>query len=197
MSEGGISRAAFARLRGVNRSSVTRWEQAGRLVLTPDGNIDAASSTQRLMETSGHRADVAARHAANRASDIPTPQPDEKNEPEARFLGSRETRAEAQARKESAAADLLEIELATKRGSLIAREEVDAAMRAIGTTVRSLLDVLPDQIAPLVAPVSDLEECHQLLGDAARDVLVRLGEAVTREKARIVVSEDNREGGRT
>lgn len=185
MSEEGISRAAFARLRGVNRSSVTRWEQAGRLVLTSDGAVDAAASTQRLMETSGHRDDVAARHAASRASGIPTPQPDDKNAPEARFRGSGETRAEAQARKESAAADLLEIELATRRGDLIAREDVDAAMRAIGTTVRSLLDVLPDQVAPLVAPASDLEECHQLLADAARDVLVRLGEAMEREKARI------------
>ena len=51
--------------------------------------------------------------------------------------------------------------------------------------MRSLLDVLPDQTAPLVAPVTDPDECHALLIDACRDVLTRLGEAVSREKARL------------
>lgn len=177
----GLTRAKFARLQGVARSTVTRWEQAGRLVLTDDGEVDAEASVARIRETSGNRADVAARHAAQRAA-AEAAQP-EAAPPEDSSRGrGLETRAEAQARKESLAADLLELDLAARRGELLAREDVEAAMRHVGATVRSLLDVLPDQIAPLVAPVTDLEECHGLLSEACRDVLVRLGEAVERAK---------------
>lgn len=186
MKTQGILDAEFARRMGVARSTVSRtWRAAGRLVLFEDGTIDEAASRERIVATSGHRADVAARHAAKRAGGIPELQPAPENAPAGRNRAGAESRADAQARRESAAADLLEIELATKRGAVLAREEVDAAMRAIGATVRSLLDVLPDQTAPLVAPVSDLDECHQLLSDACRDVLNRLGESVAREKSRI------------
>ena len=61
-----LTRAQFARLLGVNRSTVTRWADAGRLVLLPDGSVDAEASLGRIRATSGGRDDVAARHAAQR-----------------------------------------------------------------------------------------------------------------------------------
>lgn len=186
MKTQGIQDAEFARRMNVNRSTVSRtWRAAGRLVLFGDGSIDEAASRERIAATSGHRADVAARHAEKRGASILDHQPGQENAPEAAKRAGAESRADAQARKESAAADLLEIELATKRGEVIARDDVDAALRTIGATVRGLLDVLPDQAAPLVAPTTDLDECHQLLTDACRDVLHRLGEAVAREKGRM------------
>lgn len=185
MKTQGIQDAEFARRMGVARSTVSRtWRAAGRLVLFDDGSIDEAASRARIVATSGHRADVAARHAHKRGAPIPGHPAAPENAPAARASGGAESRADAQARKESAAADLLEIELATKRGEVIAREDVEAALRTIGATVRGLLDVLPDQAAPLVAPTTNLDECHQLLADACRDVLHRLGEAIAREKAR-------------
>lgn len=186
MKRDGLRDAEFARLMGVARSTVSRtWSAAGRLVRFADGSIDEAASRIRITETMGHRDDVAARHAAKRAAPIPEPQPEPKNAPAARNRGEGESRADAQARKESVAADLLEIELATKRGALLPRDDVELALRAIGATVRGLLDVMPDQTAPLVAPVADLDECNALLTDACRDVLTRLGEAVQREKGRL------------
>ena len=67
-------------------------------------------------------------------------------------------------------------------GDLIAREDVDNAMKFVGATVRGEMEVLPDQLAPLVAPVSSMEEVHTLIAEACRNVLVRLGEAIERQQ---------------
>lgn len=89
----------------------------------------------------------------------------------------------AESRRVQAAADREEMERDKLAGDLIAREDVDAAMRFIGATVRGLMDVLPDQIAPIVAPMTSLDETHAALTEATRDVLVRLGETIERQQA--------------
>lgn len=198
----GVTRAEFARQMGVNRSTVTRWAEQGRLVLLTDGSVDAAASRLRIDQTSGGRDDVAARHAAararNGAQDAPAGQggtasitPPVDNAP-AGLESSRppgvETRADAQARKESAAADLLEIELQEKRGSMLPADQAEAAFRAVGAAVRAALDVLPDQTAPLVAPVTDLDECHALLSDACRHALAAVGAALDRARVELLGS---------
>ena len=199
----GHTRAEFARLLGVNRSTVTRWAEQGRLVLLADGSVDADASRLRLQATGGGRDDVAARHAAARAqtgaksaalgasegqgSGHPITPPMD-NAPAGRDgarLPGVETRADAQARRESAAADLLEIELQEKRRSVLPAAEAEAAFRAVGAAVRAALDVLPDQTAPLVAPVTDLDECHALLSDACRTALSAVGAALERARGEL------------
>ena len=194
-----VTRAEFARRMGVNRSTVTRWAEHGRLVLLTDGSVDAEASRLRIAQTSGGRDDVAARHAAARPQggpqDAPAGQggtasttPPVDNALEGRNpprLPGVETRAEAQARKEALAADLLELELAEKRRSLLPADDAQAAFRAIGAAVRAALDVLPDQTAPLVAPVTDLDECHALLADACRNALSAVGAALERAKSEL------------
>lgn len=188
-----LTRKRFADRLGVNRSTVTRWADAGRLVLAEHGHVEVEASLQRLRDTSGGRDDVAARHAANRGAAIPEHHHGEKNAPEAaknemarmatagneRATGA-ESRSDAQARKESAAADLLEIELAVKRGSLIPKEDVDAALKSFAASVRSRLDVLADQLSPVVAPVADLDEVHALLSEHARGVLSGVADDMAR-----------------
>lgn len=177
-----VSQAEFAKRKNWNRSTVTRLKQAGRLVM--DGKlVDVEASEQRLAETGGMRADVAERHAAGRAPAGEGGQGG--GSPRQAVV---ETRADAQARKESAAADLLEMELAEKRGNLLAREDVELAMTCIGAAVRAALEVLPDQTAPLVAPVMDLHEVHALIADACRNVLHNLGTAVEREREKLVTN---------
>jgi hypothetical protein len=182
-----LSRANFARLLGVNRSSVTRWAESGRLVLDAGGRVEVEASRQRLAETSAGRDDVAARHAIERGAAIPEPQAAAENAPagatgvntSAPRVGG-ESRSDAQARKEAAAADLLEIELAQKRGQMIPKEDVDAALKAFAASVRARLDVLADQLAPMVAPVADLDEVHALLSEHARGVLSSVADDMAR-----------------
>ena len=79
----GVSQADFARLIRVDRSVVTRWKQAGRLVLGADGLVDVDASRARLAETrSPEKSVVAERHSANRGApvdipDLPTKDADE------------------------------------------------------------------------------------------------------------------------
>ena len=162
--------AAFAARMGWNKSTVTRLKQHGRLVM--DGSrVDVEASIKRIEETGGMRDDVAERHAAARAGKGG-------KAPEAPARG--ENRADAQARKEAAAADLLEIELAQKRGQVIAKDDVDQALKALATAVRTRIDVLPDQLAPLVAPVTDLQEVHALLAEHGRLILSGVADELQR-----------------
>jgi hypothetical protein len=43
-----LTQAAFARLRGVARKTVTHWKNLGLLVFAPDGRIDVAASEARI-----------------------------------------------------------------------------------------------------------------------------------------------------
>jgi len=92
-------------------------------------------------------------------------------------------KAFAESRRVAALADKEEMERDRLAGDLIAREDVDAAMKFIGASVRGLLDVFPDQVAPLVAPVASMDECHALLTENCRNVLVGLGDAIKRQCA--------------
>ena len=189
-----LTQAEFARLQGWNRSTVTRLKQAGRLVLDGHGHVDVAASLDRIRETGGMRFDVAERHAAQRdgngpvkvgaggtamggegeckgAGAIAPPAPDG-------ALGER--RADAQARKESALADMAEMDVKQKRGELIPKADVDLALRSFAASVRARLDVLPDQLAPLVSPVTDLDEIHALLAEHCRSILSAVADDMSR-----------------
>ena len=193
-------RAAFARRLKVNKSTITRAAQAGRLVLTTDGLVDVEASLTRWAETMGSRDDVAARHAAQRGTVIPEVQPnaeslataatdpatsDATNDATASQPGG-ETRANALTRKESAAADLLEMEKAKLQGKLIPKEDVDTALKAFATATRSRLDVLADQLAPVVAPVTAMHEVHALLSEYFRQVLAGIADDLQRHEASLV-----------
>jgi len=182
-------RAAFARRLKVNKSTVTRAIKAGRLVLAEDGSIEVEASLIRWNETRGGRDDVAARHAANRGAEIPEVQPGEEKRTTGATDGATppqrltETRSDATARKESLAADLLEMEKAKLQGNLIPREDVDRALKAFATSTRSRLDVLADQLAPVVAPVIAMDEVHALLSEYFRGVLAGIADDMQRHEA--------------
>ena len=60
-----------------------RAVRAGRLLAEPDGSFDFEKSAARWHATAGGRADVAARHAAQRGAGIPEGRPSAKNAPAA------------------------------------------------------------------------------------------------------------------
>lgn len=189
------TKAAFARRIGKNKSTVTRLAQDGRLALTVDGRVDVEKSLALIAGTQGTREDVADRHAQGRqerAQEAAAEAPEAETEeslPVSILEAARRAKATAEARRVTALADQEEMERDRLAGDLIAREDVDAAMKFIGATVRGLLDVFPDQTAPLVAPVSDLGECHSVLAESCRNVLVGLGEAIEKQRASLAREE--------
>lgn len=180
------SQAAFSRRLGVDRSHITRLKQHGRLVMGEGGGVDVQASLRRIVETAGGRDDVAARWAAARLAETAPAAP--AAPPRGQGMGEAaigETRADAQARKEAAAADLLEIELAQKRGNLIPKEDVDAALKTFAAAMRAGLEVLPDAVSPLVAPVSSLDEVHAVLAEASRGLLSVVADQLARTEAEL------------
>lgn len=188
-----VTQAEFARMNEVQKSTVTRWKAAGRLVMTPKGRVLVDESLRRLDETKGHRDDIAQRHAATRAqkrngdggsngNGATPPDGDEGGI----HISATETRAAAQARKDSLAADKLEMEVAQMRRDLIPREDVDEALRFLGSAVRSALEVLADQQAPVLAPVQSLDETHALLSEAARATLQSVADEMDRRRRELL-----------
>jgi len=63
------TKAAFARRLGVNKSTITRAGQEGRLVMQ-DGKVDVAASLARWHATTGGRTDLAEKYARQRGKTI-------------------------------------------------------------------------------------------------------------------------------
>jgi len=192
--------STFARHLGVAPSYITKLKAEGRLVLNAAGLVEVEASEQLIAQTAGNRPDVAARNAqtrtgakkaagqgngasaagktAQRATTQAATPPVTQTESE-KIGTSLQT---ARAFKEKYSALKAKAEYETMIGDLISREDVEAAMRFIGGAVRAALEVFPDQTAPLVAPVSNLAEIHEILTQSARDALHGIGEAIKRQQ---------------
>lgn len=182
------TRADFARRLGVNRSTITRWVDTGRVVLS-GAMIDVEASQQLLADTGGARPDVADRHAAERAAKVgaggtapptATPPASPPGDSSGRADGVGNSYQAARAVKEKYAALHSKLEYEQALGNLIPKADVDLALRNFGASVRARLDVLPDQLAPLLAPVTDLDEIHALLAEHARGILLAVADDMGR-----------------
>lgn len=159
-----LTLAAFARHIGRDKSYVTRLKQRGRLVLTAEGKVDVAASLKCIEETAGRRRpDVAARYEKP-AEEAPPPPADGGNPDDPN------TRAYWDRREAAAKAKLKEIELERTRGDLVAREDVDFVLNDFGAVWRGLLDNLADRLAPVVYPLTSLEETHATITEAAEEL---------------------------
>ena len=159
------TQADFARLMGVNRSTVTRtWKQAGRLVMVGD-LVDVEASRARILATADlARSDVAERHAAERGAAVG-------QGVETVKVGAGDTAAAATARSESPppttpaidhignsyqaaravkekyAALSAKAEYERLIADLLPRQDVDQALDDLVATVRSGLENLPHRAA--------------------------------------------------
>lgn len=191
-----LGKKAFADLIGRSPSYVTKLKNDGRLVMTSDGKKVNVAASQRLIEqTAGIRGDVTDRWQAARNArtdgnaSLATPEPEKTPQrPTAQADAAEKIGSSLQAAravKEKYAALTAKAEYETLIGNLIPREDVDAVLRFVGATVRSLMDVYPDQNAPVLCAVSDIHEVHAHLTDACREVLAQLGAAIDRQKQTI------------
>ena len=182
-----VTMAEFARIQKWDRSYVTRLKQAGRLVMRED-RVDVQASQALIAQTATpHRDDVVARHAENRGASPPettpaTP-PTASSEPPAAPDADRAGNSYQAARavKEKYQALAAKADYERQIGQLIDIQEVEQAFKTVGAQIRSLMETFPDQVAPLVAPVATLEDCHALLTEQCRNVLVNFNAACLRQ----------------
>ena len=190
-----MKKGDFARFLGLAPSYITALVKAGRVVTEGEGRgalVKVAESVALIEATQAGRFDVARRHAAARrrgqneaqgdALVRSTPENAPKRDSESH---DPERLVDAKTRKESAQADQEEMKAAQMAGNLIAREDVDAAMKFLGASVRAAMDVFPDQTAPVLCAVADLNETHALLTEACRNVLHDIGVAIERQQGQL------------
>lgn len=168
-----VSQAEFARRLNVARSYITKLKADGRIVLAEDGGVDVEASRRRIIETADpNRDDVVSRWAQQRGETGIQPAGAgraliEDDEEEAQRSS---TYADARARKESAAADMAEMERDKLRGLLIERAAVEAAVEDVMTTVRQSLEQQPSRIAPMLVG-GDLDQIRATLKQEINSVL--------------------------
>ena len=156
-----ISQAEFARTMGVNRSTVSRWREAGRLAMVGD-QVDVEASRTMLAQSSGGRDDVKARHALEKVEDdAPIPEAVKKE---------LESRASAQARKENALADLAEIERDQKRGNLVDKKEVEAVAADVMVLFRQLLENQAHRLAAILVG-KDIDATRALIKQDGNEII--------------------------
>lgn len=177
-------------------------------MLTKDGRVRVKQSLDLIDQTAGRRNDVAVRHAENRtttkqeSNQVEEQQPSGMQEkPKVKTVKSRGAqqdelkeaniaKAMAESRRVQALADKEEMERDKLAGSLIPRDEVDAAMKFIGAQIWALADVYADQTAPLVAPITDLNEVHEILSESRKTELMQLGEAIQKQRKKLNPEDD-------
>lgn len=175
---------AFADRIGKRPSYVTELKAANRLVLTPDGRrVLVAESLALIADTSNPaKAGVAARHAAARgqggaAAPVTERQADAGADSGGDLAPVRYDdplsirRAKAQAEREEALARKALREEQLELGQLLKREDVEAAIAAAATTLRTGLQNLPHALAPELAAAATEERCQVLLANGIEHAL--------------------------
>lgn len=185
----------FARILGCQPGYVTKLRKAGRLVLTENGKrVCVAASRERIQATRDPaKAGVVARHAAERAekraqgngAEKPTPPSTEGGNGDGRDQESSDwvppddsshamRRAKALADKEEQLAARAKRENLVEMGKLLDAAEVEHALFAAGTTLRTALENMPDTLAPELAAAADEAKVRVILGDALEHALAEI-----------------------
>lgn len=178
-----LTQKEFAEHLGVNKSTVTRLKQAGRLVLAADGRVDVPASLARIEATRGERHDVSqrweeARRGAQAAQPAPASAPPAEPEPDAGLdvdhIGRR-TRL-AQMKKAEAEAEARIRQNAIEAGSLVAKSDVLRDMALALGEIKNALETLPDRVTPLVTGLSDDAAVRAILRDEIEQLQTASGE---------------------
>lgn len=185
-----ITQADFARLCGVNRSTVSRWLKAGRIQSDADGRINPEAA-QRLRaatesplphhqarkaqfdEARAGRDSGAAQASANEPPAEVAERSDDEPPPAGDSLAGINLRIKhATARKQDADAAKALLEVGRMAGTLVELEDVRFALDDITRAVRGEVEALPDRLAgEIAAKQGNVNAIHKVLEDAARDML--------------------------
>lgn len=151
-----MSRAEYARHRGVSRPAVTKAVQAGRIPLEPDGRIDPM------------RADAAWRANTDPSKPSAATAPPMGIGPEApagesTIAASPMSYADARALREYNLARLADLEFRKQSATLVEVDEVrDVAFRT-ARAARDLILAAPDRLAPLLTGQTDQAVVFRML----------------------------------
>jgi phage terminase Nu1 subunit (DNA packaging protein) len=204
-----VTQTEFARICGVNKSTVTRWLQNGRIQLAKNGLIDPVAAAVMRAATESPQPHHQARktqfdeqhEAAQGVAPDATPatsQQTAQNGPQARFTMPQGGQDTPQAEKlgialkietyklQKAKAETANVELDKMAGALCERSEVDYALNDFGSALRALLEAMPDRLASQLSTLhGDVSAMHRAIEEAMHDALASMAETMTRKTQRL------------
>lgn len=166
------TQSEFSALLGKNKSYVTRLKQAGRLVLTADGQVDVEKSQALIAATADPSRSAAVEARANetmRQERAPAQQD---------AIGNSFQTFKTVNEKYKALAAKLEYEQAS--GKLVDAGEARMFAADLAATFRGALEILPDRLAPELVPMADTETIRALLVESFEQVLTDLADKIAK-----------------
>lgn len=181
------SKTQFAKRMGVNRSTVTRWDKAGRLVLAENGRVMVEQSLAAIKATQGAREDVAQRHAQNRGHALNTQQQTQQDtqqhatngattdatidtaygdgvgEIPSAAKGAGADRAAYQSIAIEMKTNQLKLTEALKRQIRLDKADYYADVEMVALNMKSAIERLIDNLAPQISKITDPAERNQIL----------------------------------
>ncbi|RLJ20775.1 hypothetical protein DJ031_04500 [bacterium endosymbiont of Escarpia laminata] len=152
------TQAAFARRLGVNRATITRAKQAGRLVMEGK-RVEIEQSLARWHATKAGRTDLDAIHAEQRGATVPTTQDQLVSEP----TGAPADRTQYKAMLLHYENQQIKLEMGLRRGQRFLLADVSRESHGLGATLRAGIERLIDQTAPRLSIIRSDEERAILL----------------------------------
>lgn len=181
-----VSQAEFARRMGVNKSTVTRWVQNGRITLTGDGRVDVDQASRERTASESPMPHHQARKAQIDAEKAQPAQPDA--QPADPMAGAGQVQRLGAALKvetlklQKAKREMAELELDKIAGTLVERQVVDAVLEEIGRAVRRLLQNMPDRLAGTIAShAGDPAAIRKTLDEGAHDMAHEVADLLERK----------------
>lgn len=161
------TKAQFAKRLGVNKSTVTRYDQAGRLVLAPNGKVKVEESLALIAATKGARGDVSAKHGqihGSVAQNATESVADDDMSATVEMVGF--DRATLKAQTLTYGNKVLELEAAKAAGSMLDKEEFLKQVGQAGKAFRVGMERLIDNLAPVLVNVHGTESRMAAIGGA-------------------------------
>lgn len=151
------SKAAFAKRLGVNKSTVTRYGQAGRLVVDEHGLVLVEDSLRLINATKGHRIDVSQLHGQNHQGlqNDATGVADEDMGATVETVGM--DRAALKAQTLTYGNKMLELEAAKVEGTILDKEDFLKQVGLSGRSFRVGMERLIDNLSPVLVNVHGYE----------------------------------------
>lgn len=163
------TKAQFAKRLGVNKSTITRYDQAGRLVLAPNGKVKVEESLALIAATKGARGDVSAKHGqvhGSVAQNATESVADDDMSATVEMVGF--DRATLKAQTLTYGNKVLELEAAKAAGTMLDKEEFLKQVGQAGKAFRVGMERLIDNLAPVLVNVHSTDARMAAIGGAVR-----------------------------
>ncbi|MDG4811914.1 hypothetical protein P8629_02740 [Hydrogenovibrio sp. 3SP14C1] len=173
-----VSKAEFARQQGVNKSTVTRWDKAGRLVLNERGKVLVSESIKLLAETDGHRTDLKEKHADSRGKNIGKPSSEQTDhdysDMEAKEEDIGKDRAHWKAMTLDSENQMMLLNQAISEGDRVKLEDVIGDISGLAKSIKQGIQNLVDNLTPQIANISDEAEKKQRIESEVQKLIQQL-----------------------